>query len=130
MSDKIEREALSKYARRCELRRTLLREGHGANPVLRRKERLAHLGQLRERVAWALTRPELDPNLVRSDFLVLLDARKIENLLVRSDCLSRAMAYVQAAAKGGVPFSVVNSPEFTGDVVLALVSKTEETRMR
>jgi len=128
MSDKIEREALSKYARRCELRRTLLREGHGGSPVLRRKERLAHLGQLRERVAWALTLSELDPGLVRADFLVLLDARKIENLLVRSDYLGRAMAYVQAAAQGGVPFSVVNSPDFTGDVVLALVSRVEDPR--
>jgi len=124
MSEKIEREALSKYARRCELRRTLLREGHGASPVLRRKERHAHLGQLRERVAWVLTLPELDPSFVREDFLALLDKRKIENLLVRSDQLNRAIAYVHAAAKGGVPFSVVNSPEFTGDVVMALVSKT------
>ncbi|MBS4054172.1 MAG: DUF1694 domain-containing protein [Thermaerobacter sp.] len=121
MSDKIEREALSKYGRRCELKRTLLREGHGATPVLRRKERNAHLGQLLERVAWVLTLPQLETNVVSADFGALLDPRQIEKLLVRADHLSRAMAYVQAAVKRGVQFSVVSSPDFTGDVVLVLL---------
>lgn len=122
MSDKVERQAISRFANQSELGRTLEAESQGV-PQLRRRERSQLLGQFRERVLWGITRHGLEPKVVHQGFLAALDGHDGERLLIRADCTSKAMHYVQAAIRKGVPFTFVQSPEFTGDVAMVLVAE-------
>lgn len=121
MSDKGERQAISKFANQSELGRTLQAESQGV-PQLRRRERLQLLGQFRERVLWGITKQGIEPKTVHQSFIAALDGQDVERLLVRADSTSKAMHYVQAAVKKGIPFTFVQSPEFTGDVAMVLVA--------
>lgn len=121
MSDKEEHKAISKFANQSELGRTLQAQSQGV-PQLRRRERSQLLGQFRERVIWGITRQGIQPKIVHQGFITALDGQDVDRLLVRADTTSKAMHYVQAAVKKGIPFTFVQSPEFTGDVAMVLVA--------
>lgn len=122
MSDRVEREAVKSFGQQSELARTLGMESRGGAPQLRRRERSQLLGQFRERVVWGITKQALDQKTVHGSFMKAIDAVRCERLLVRSDVLSLAMGYVRQATARSIPYTFVQSPEFTGDVALVLVS--------
>lgn len=123
MSDKVEREAARGLAQQSELARTLGMETRGGTPQLKRRERSQLLGQFRERVLWGITKQALDSKTVHPSFAQVIDASRCERLLVRADVLTQAMPYVRQATVRKVPYTFVQSPEYTGDVVLVLVAE-------
>ena len=122
MSDKGELEAARRFGNQSELVKTLQVETGGLVPQLKRRERSQLLGQFRERVLWGITKHALDSKTVHPGFVQALDSGRCERLLVRSDAMSLAMCYVKQATARHIPFTFVQSPEFTGDVTVVLVS--------
>ncbi|MDP3487204.1 MAG: DUF1694 domain-containing protein [Bacillota bacterium] len=123
MTDKGELEAARRFGNQSELAKTLQVESGGLVPQLKRRERSQLLGQFRERVLWGITKQALDGKTVHPSFAQALDAGRCERLLVRSDVLSLAMAYVKQATAHHIAYTFVQSPEFTGDVCIVLVSE-------
>lgn len=123
MSDKGELEAARRFGQQSELAKTLQVETGGLVPQLKRRERAQLLGQFRERVLWGITKQGLDGKTVHPSFVQVLEASRCERLLVRSDVITLAMSYVRHATAHHVPYTFVQSPEFTGDVTVVLVSQ-------
>ncbi|KAF0193891.1 MAG: hypothetical protein FD169_2167 [Bacillota bacterium] len=122
MTDKGELEAARRFGNQSELAKTLQVESGGLVPQLKRRERAQLLGQLRERVLWGVTKQALDSKAVHPAFVQALDSGRCERLLVRSDVITLAMSYVLQATAHHIPYTFVQSPEFTGDVTVVLVS--------
>ena len=123
MSERAEREAVTQFAKKSELAKTLGMGAQGQVPQLKRRERSQLLGQFRERVLWGATAEALSAGQIHPSFASAVEDNRAERLLVRSDFTKQAMPYIRRAAGRGIGFTFVQSPEFVGDVALVLVSR-------
>jgi uncharacterized protein YueI len=122
MSEQAEREALKAFARKEELSRNLSLGVHGNVPQIKRRERGQLLGQFRERVLWGITQGAERSEQVIFSLRQALDAPVGKRLYIRSDFIAQAMPYVREAQKRSVAFTIVETPDFTGNVTVVLAA--------
>lgn len=123
MKDSTRDEALSGFAGKSGLERTLQSGIHGA-PELRREEKTHYLGEFRERVLRVLTRSQVGEPVVYPEIEAALRDPKAAYMVVHSEISGKALAkYKKLAESAGKPVTSRNDPDFEGEAGLAVVSR-------
>ena len=107
---------------RSELEEIIAR-GIQGDPELKKDERRRYLGELRERIIKALTFEEIaEPGTYPEIRDAIKDKRAKKLVISQKAKLDEAREYIQLARKNGLQFTMVDNPEYTGNIGLLVVS--------
>ncbi len=107
---------------RSELEEMIAR-GIQGDPELKKDERRKYLGEFRERVLKALTFEQIaEPGTYPEIREAMKDERAKKLIISQQADLNEAREYIQLARKRGLKFTVVDNPEYTGNIGLVVVS--------
>ena len=97
------------------------REGAFGSPELKKGEKNRFLGEFEERILGYLVEEQLKENAVYPEIKDLLEKEEAKKLVIRGDIDKDEIAkYLEWARELGVRFTRKNSPDFRGNVALAV----------
>jgi len=101
----------------------VLAYGMYGTPVVKKEERMHYLGQLRERVIFALTEDRVKRGEVPRELEKTLDDIRAARMIIKGNLgVKIILKYERLAKKHGVETSTVSNPQFKGNVGLVVVS--------
>lgn len=101
----------------------IIAKGIQGDPELKKDERRKHLGELRERILKALTFEEIaEPGTYPEIREAIKDKRAKKIVISQRANLDEAREYIQLARQNGLQFTMVDNPEYTGNIGLVVVS--------
>jgi uncharacterized protein YueI len=107
---------------RSELEEIIAR-GIQGDPELKKDERRKYLGEFRERILKALTFEQIDePGTYPEIKEAIQDPRAHKLVINQKANLNEAREYIQLARKKGLQFTMVDNPEYAGNIGLVVVS--------
>jgi len=99
-------------------------EGAFGSKEIKKGERNRFLGEFEERVIAYLTEEQIKEKALYPEVKNALKNEEAYKLIIRGDIAKNHISkYIEWARKEGVRFNRKNSPEFRGDVALAVVGK-------
>jgi uncharacterized protein YueI len=123
MNDGTRDEAISGFAAKSGLERTLQAGIHGA-PELRHEEKIHYLGEFRERVLRLLTRSQVGEPIVYQEIETAIRDPRAAYIVVHSEISDKALKkYKMLAAANGKSVTSRNDPDFEGEAGLVVVSR-------
>ena len=100
------------------------REGAFGSKEIKKGEKNRFLGEFEERVIAYLTEEQIKEKALYPEVKNALKNEEAYKLIIRGDIAKNHISkYIEWARKEGVRFNRKNSPEFRGDVALAVVGK-------
>jgi uncharacterized protein YueI len=100
------------------------REGAFGSKEIKKGEKNRFLGEFEERVIAYLTEDQIKEKALYPEVKDTLKKEEAYKLIIRGDIAKNYISeYIEWARKEGVRFNRKNSPEFRGDVALAVVGK-------
>lgn len=100
------------------------REGAFGSKEIKKGEKNRFLGEFEERVIAFLTESQIKEKALYPEIKDALKSREAFKLIIRGDIGKEYISdYIEWARKEGVSFNRKNSPEFRGDVAVAVVGK-------
>ena len=100
------------------------REGAFGSKEIKKEEKNRFLGEFEERVIAYLTEKQLQEKALYPELQEALENKEADKVIIRGDIAKNDISdYIKWARKAGLRFNRKNSPEFRGNVALAVVGK-------